>query len=326
MGDSTPILVVSRADLSGLLTPRQVITAVETALQFQAAGSTASPKRLHVHWAGNTLLTMPAAAPGSVGIKIVSVVPRNADRGLPVTNGIMILNDSESGLPFALMDAAELTAQRTGAVGALGVIHMTPRSTASAGIVGCGVQGAWQAIYAASVRPIREIFVFARSSTRMKSFAEIVSRHAPQVRITPCADVNTVLAKTDLIISATTSNEPVLPDDVRRLINKHLISIGSFRPSMQELPDAAYSLVDAIVVDSEFAAQEVGDVINPIRSGLVKDTQIFSIADYVTGRRQADTSRTTVYKTVGAAIYDLFVAHAFYLAARSAGVGREIAL
>lgn len=148
------MLVLSEDDLIGLLPPLQIVAAVEAALRAQEAGHVVAPKRLHVQWDNNTLLTMPAAAEGGLGVKIVSVVPGNAARDLPVTNGIMILNDSETGVPLAIMNAAALTAQRTGAVGALGVKYLTPQETLSAGIVGCGVQGAWQAIFACVVRPI----------------------------------------------------------------------------------------------------------------------------------------------------------------------------
>lgn len=129
MSRCAPILVLSNDDLIGLLRPLQIVAAVEAALCVQDAGDVVAPKRLHVQWDGNTLFTMPVAVQGSLGAKVISVVPGNTARGLPVTNGVMILNDGETGVPFAIMNAAALTAQRTGAVGALGVIYLTPPET-----------------------------------------------------------------------------------------------------------------------------------------------------------------------------------------------------
>jgi ornithine cyclodeaminase/alanine dehydrogenase-like protein (mu-crystallin family) len=320
------MLVLTGRDLTGLLPPLQVIAAVEGALRAQAAGEVIAPKRLHVQWNGNTLLTMPAAAPGSVGVKVISVAPGNTVRGLPATNGIMIVNDAENGLPLVLMHAGALTAQRTGAVGALGIMHLTPQHTSSAGIIGCGVQGAWQAVFACAVRPIKDIFVFSRSMTSFDEFAATVSRYASTVRITRCKDARTLLENTGLVITATTSLEPVLPDEPTLLAGKHFISVGSFRPSMQELPNAVYRLAGSLAVDSEHARHETGDVINPLRSGILKESDVFSIAEYITGVRAAVTARTTAYKSVGAAMYDLFVAQALYGAAQSRGVGTEINL
>jgi ornithine cyclodeaminase/alanine dehydrogenase-like protein (mu-crystallin family) len=142
------MLVLSENDLIGLLPPIQIVAAVEAALRTQESGRIVAPKRLHMQWDSNTLFAMPAATEGELGVKLVSIAPDNTARDLPVTNGVMILNDGKTGVPLALMNAAALISQRTGAVGALGVKYGTPRETFSVGIVGCGVQGAWQAIFA----------------------------------------------------------------------------------------------------------------------------------------------------------------------------------
>ena len=88
---------------------------------------------------------------------------------------------------------------------------------------------------------------------------------------------------------------------------------------MQELPDSVYRLAGLLAVDSEHACHEVGDVINPLGSGLLSETDVFSIAECVTRKRTLNTARTTVYKAVGAALYDLFVARALYQAAEAQG-------
>jgi len=108
-----------------------------------------------------------------------------------------------------------------GAVGALGVKYGTRRETFSVGIVGCGIQGAWQAIFACAVRPIREVFCVSRSTVKFEKFATTVNRHAPGIRITQCHDASELLARTALVVTATTSAEPVLPDESNLLVNKH---------------------------------------------------------------------------------------------------------
>jgi ornithine cyclodeaminase len=290
------------------------------------AGSVVAPPRLHLHWDDHTLLAMPAANRTAAAVKVVSVVPSNASRNLPVTIGAMLLSDGTTGAPLAVLNSGALTAQRTGAVGALGVKYLTPPDIRSVGIVGCGVQGAWQAIFACAVRPVAEIFVYSRSMSSFERFAGLVSRQVPNVRISAVASARELLDRTNLIVAATTSPQPVLPDEPALLANKHFISVGSFRPNMQELPDAVYRLAGQLAVDSEHAAHEVGDVINALHAGLLQPTDVFSIGECVSGQRAVDVSRTTAYKTVGAAMYDLFVAEAFYRAAKTQGVGLEVAL
>lgn len=320
------MLVLNENDLIGLLPPLDIIDAVEAALRAHSVGSIVAPARLHLHWDDHTLLAMPAATKTAAAVKVVSVVPSNASRNLPVTTGAMLVSDGTTGTPLAILNAAALTAQRTGAVGALGVKYLTPTNTRSAGIVGCGVQGAWQAIFACAVRPIAELFVYSRSMGSFERFSMLVNRHVPDVPISVCRNARELLERTSLIVAATTSSQPVLPDEPELLKHKHFISVGSFRPTMQELPDSVYRLAGQVAVDSEHAVHEVGDVINPVRAGLLQQADVFSIGECVLGKRAVDTSRTTAYKTVGAAMYDLFVAEAFYRAAKERAVGLEVTL
>jgi ornithine cyclodeaminase/alanine dehydrogenase-like protein (mu-crystallin family) len=320
------MLVLSHSDLVGLLPPLALVAAVEQAARDLYSGRAIVPKRGHLDWAGNTLLTMPAICASGFGVKMVAVVPGNASRGLPVTSGLMILNDGETGAPVAILDAGSLTAQRTGAVGGLGVKFMTPMNISSMGIIGCGVQGAWQVIVACALRPIREVFCVYRSRESFAKFSETVGRYAPEVALVPCADARDLLTRTDLVITATTAATPVLPDEPALLKGKHFISVGSFKPSMQELPDSVYSLAGQLAVDSEHARHEVGDVINPCKQGLLRDEDVFSIGECVVGSRSVDTTLTTAYKSVGMAIYDLCVAQALHRAALARGSGRELSL
>jgi ornithine cyclodeaminase/alanine dehydrogenase-like protein (mu-crystallin family) len=320
------MLILGNDELIGLVPPLQIIEAVEAALRAQLAGRVNAPKRLHTEGEGSTYLTMPSFGDEFVGVKLVSVIPANATRGLPVTGGIMILIERQTGSPLAFMDAATLTAQRTGAVGALGVKYLSPQNTSSLGIVGCGVQGTWQAIYACAVRPIREVVAFCRSASSFERFATTVHSHVPHVHLTHCATIHELLERAETVIAATPSNVPVLPDEPKLLEGRHFISIGSFKPTMQELPDSVYRLAGFLAVDSEHAVEEVGDVINPLKLGILNERDVFSIGDCVAGRRVIDTASTTAYKSVGSAIYDLFVADALYRAAKLQGMGTEVSI
>jgi ornithine cyclodeaminase/alanine dehydrogenase-like protein (mu-crystallin family) len=320
------MLVLSNRDILTLLNLPTIIGAVrEAALAIQDS-ETVLPERQHLDWPGATLLIMPARVNQSVGVKLVSVVPGNAESGLPVTNGTMLLNDGNTGFPLCLVSADQLTAVRTGAISALSIKYMTPDMISSLGIIGCGTQGAWQAICACAVRPIREIYYWARSSQRELQFIQTVSRHASAVRLTPCASAFELLSKTSLVIAATTSHVPVFPDEPALLRGKHFISIGSFKPSMQELPMSVYRLAGHLVIDSDAAREEVGDVRNPMAAGILRSEDIYHLSDLVDGRHEIDVKKTTVFKGVGLAIYDLFVAQALYLEALRANIGQKVEL
>jgi len=253
-------------------------------------------------------------------------VPGNRARGLPVTNGLLVLSDGETGLPLALLDAAALTAVRTGAVGAMGVKYLTPPDAASLGVVGTGVQGSWVAISACAMRPIRTVYALRRSAASFASFEKALAERAPGVRVVACANVTELLARTGVIVTATTSAVPVLPDAAPLLEGRHFIAIGSYEPHMRELPDSVFRLSGHLVLDSEFARHEVGEAVRPVEQGILPEASVFTIGELVAARRTLDITRTTVYKSAGMALFDLYVARALHEAARRCGVGQEVAL
>ncbi len=230
------MILLSQDEIFELLAPRDAVAAIESALRAQDSGRCSVPQRHHIERAGNTFLAMPAVSDTAAGVKFVAVVPGNAARKLPVTIGVMLLTSADTGVPLALMNAGALTAIRTGAVGALGLKYMTPADTASVGIIGCGVQGTWQAISACAVRPIRKVFALRRTPAKFEHFASTVRRHVPSVEVVASSDVRELLANTGVVIAATTADEPVLPDEPALLDGKHFISVGSYRRAMQELP------------------------------------------------------------------------------------------
>jgi ornithine cyclodeaminase/alanine dehydrogenase-like protein (mu-crystallin family) len=321
------MIALSATDVLRLLTPGETVGLVEAAA-LAAAGSSdwVVPQRQHVKWAQGTLLTMPAIGAGAMAVKLVSVVPGNAARNAPVTNGLLILADAGTGLPLAIMDAAALTAIRTGAVGALGLKYIAPAGVASVGIVGAGVQGAWQAITACAVRPIRTVFALRRSASDFERFRVTLGAHAPGVSVVACASAEEVLSRAEVIVTATTSAEPVLPDDPAQLGGRHFIAIGSYERHMCELPDTVFRLAGHLVLDSEFARHEVGEALRAVEHGALGDADLFTIGELASGRRSVDVTRTTAYKSAGMALYDLYVAKALYEAARRRGVGQEVAL
>ncbi len=304
------MLILSDTDIASLLTLHQIIDAVEGAMIAYEKGLASVQQRMHIDNGDNTFLCMPSFEQKYFGTKLVSVVPENKNRSLPVTNGAMLLNDTTTGAPLALLNASKLTALRTGALGAIGVKYMTPASETTFGLIGCGVQGLHQAIFICAVRPIAKMYFLNRSKEKSDSLIAFLKFHHPGVHVEPCATPEELLKKTNTVVAATTSAIPVLPDNPNLLKGKHLISIGSYKPTMQELPDSIYQLAGKLAIDSEFARREVGDIINPLAKGFLKDEDIFTLGKVVIGEKKINANETTVYKSAGMALFDLFVAKA----------------
>jgi len=316
--------VLDSSQMTSLLSFQQVIAAVEQSMIAYENGEAMVPKRMHLDHEKNTLLCMPSWGSRYFGTKLVTVMPGNKEIGLPVTNGTMMLNDGETGVPLVIFQASKLTALRTGALGAIGIKYMTLADVSSIGLIGCGVQGIHQAAFACAVRKISTIHYLHRSDEGASRLIAFVKNYFPYVVMDRCDTVAELLEKTSIIVAATTSSEPVLPDDENKLRGKHFISIGSYKPSMQELPDAVYRLAGKLFIDSEFARHETGDTINPVKKGLLKEESIFTIGKLITRKVTVDVNKTTVYKSAGMALFDLFVAQAMYEQAVKLGIGTEV--
>jgi ornithine cyclodeaminase/alanine dehydrogenase-like protein (mu-crystallin family) len=322
---SSSLLVLSREVLMALADPAEMIGAMAVAARALAQGALEAPARSHVHAAGATLLTMPVALPDEFGCKLVAVARGNPARGLPTTQGVMLLFDGATGSPVALLDAGALTCQRTGAIAALAIDRLSASGLDRIGLVGCGEQGAWAMICAASIRPLREVLCVSRSDAAFARFLAMVARYAPTLNV---ERVNTPgdLAHLSCVVTATTSSAPVVPDEDQWLAGKLLVSIGSYRPEMRELPLRASALAGAIIVDSPDAAREVGDVILPLESGTIAPNRVFGLTTILDLAERPSLGTTLIFKCVGHAAYDLFAARQFVTAAMLRASGERVNL
>ena len=316
------MLLLNDIQLESLLTPLQLVDTVERAMRSDELNENLVPQRMHVTRADNTYLLMPAYGNTSFGTKLVSVMPANAHSGQPVIRGLYSLNDSKNGALLSLMSASKLTALRTGAIAAVAVRTLTQPNIDSIGIIGPGVQAVWIAICTAAIRPIKRIYVQGRSKKSLNLFLIQMQEHLPDVEIIETENSVSMLEQTETIITATTSDLPVLPNDTALLRDKTFVAMGSYRKTMRELPDPVFQLCGQILIDAPGTKFEVGDVLHPLHQKLVTDENVVTLGSILTNRNQV-RSKTKVFKSAGYALFDLFVAEKLYEAAASRGIGQS---
>jgi ornithine cyclodeaminase/alanine dehydrogenase len=158
------ILYLSRADVETVnLSMREIIELLEIAFREKGEGKVEMPPKPGIHTMPDAFIhAMPAYIPSlrSAGIKWVSGYPENFKRGLPYITGLMILNDVETGLPYAVMDCAWITAMRTGAASALSAKYLARPDSKTVGILACGVQGRTNLEALACLFPIKRIYAY----------------------------------------------------------------------------------------------------------------------------------------------------------------------
>lgn len=322
------MLVLSEKDIFEAASLNDIVDSVETAMILYEEKEFHMPDRVHVDYRGNTLLLMPCFAGKSLGTKLVTLFSENARKGLPVLYGIMILNDGQTGEPLAVLNGAALTALRTGAVGSVSIRHMTPENIQTLGIVGAGVQGFSQARVACSQRKFSAVYVFDIIPEKAASLTNRLQDVLPESQVYQAGTIEHLLKESDVVITATTSLEPVLPNRAEWLQGKHFVGIGSFKPDMREFPEALFRLLKKIYIDTDYAVEESGDLSVPLEKHWIERNQISSLGKFILKKqkRGLGTGETTLFKSVGMALFDVVVSELIANQALEKGLGQEIVL
>jgi ornithine cyclodeaminase/alanine dehydrogenase-like protein (mu-crystallin family) len=290
-------------------------------------GAIEVPLRTNITNAAGTMLYKPALMPASktFAMKAVSIFPGNAERGLPVTTGLMLVNDSDTGLPLALMDAEYLTALRTGAATGLATRTLANPETKVAALIGTGGQAACQLLVMLDVLPLETVYVFSRKPANAESFCREQRESAGACRLVPTSS-RQVLRECGLITTATSSKVPVFTDD-EIAAGVHINGIGSFRPDMSEVPSETVCRATVFVDHREAALREAGDVVNPMTQGrLPADYAPAELGEVLLGERRGRTSleQTTFFKSVGNAAQDIVCAREILVIAEREGLGQIV--
>lgn len=318
------MLVINESTLAQLTDWQGLTDQMIKAMLAYEDGDFAMPDRISMGFSNNSLLLMPAQSGKYFGTKLVSLFPDNPAKNEPVIKGIMVLNNAENGEPLAILNGAKITAIRTAAVSAAGIRFTTRETVRTLGLIGAGVQGMHQILAACQVRPIEKIYILDKYAERAQSFIACLASSLPEVQLLRVSTSEELLENSEVVITATNSNRPVLPDNADLLRNKHIIAIGSYKPQMRELPDSLFTLIDHCFVDVRFALEESGDIIHPIEMGLIKQKQVIPIGSLIRGIVTADTNGTTLFKLVGMALFDLFTAQWFYEKALRLEAGESV--
>jgi len=287
------------------------VSAMEQAFIDTANGVIQVPQRMHIDNGHNTLLLMPCFGGPYFSTKLVSVFPENIKKKEPVIYGAVVLNDGQTGKPLAVMDGSKLTAMRTAAVGALGIQYLAPENVSTLGIVGLGIQGFHQALFACHQRAIKTLWIMDRSSEVMARFAERFTAFYPDIKVVSGNNVGELCNASEIVITATGSHHPVVPDRGDWWKGKTIIGIGSYKPDMREFPDRFFKGIEQVFVDTEAALSESGDLSVPLQKGLIERSQVVPLSDLIMNRVEL-SGETRFFKSVGMAAFDLYGAKLVY--------------
>jgi len=305
------MLFLSDADVMRLLTMHEAIESIEKAFKELSEGTAIILPRTTLMLENGSISQMSACLKkmNIASTKVFGIFPNNAKYNLPTTVATLLANDLRTGKVIAVMEATYLTAIRTGAVSGVATKHLARKDAKIVGILGCGAQGRTQVWAMTEVRKIERIKAYDKVDGRKREFAEEMSKKLG-VDVVPVDSMEEAVKNSDIIITATTSSEPVVKGEWLA-DGAHINAIGSYYPHAREL-DTKTILKAKVVVDLKKAAlEEAGDILIPIKEGaIIKDNIYAELSEIITGKKagRVNDREITVFKTVGLAIQDAAVA------------------
>ena len=302
LGHDAVLAAVSAAD---------AIAHVRTGFAEHHAGTWAMPPKVYLDAAPNgDFRAMPAKGSGLAILKWVTSFPGNPAAGLPVVMGMICVSSAESGEPLALLDVRAVTALRTGAVAAIAAQELAREDAASAGIVGCGLHGAW--------------------AGRCLAAAE----YGPGVCFDPDPEAAGALAG-ELGWEAG-SREDALGCDVVTCITpgaERVVHSADLRPGMHlnmlgaDGPGKAEAEIDAVTACELFCdeweqASHGGELTGAAAAGRITSGDVTELGAVLTGAEPGRSSpeATTLFDSTGLAIQDLAICLAVLEAHRAGTV------
>ncbi|KZO95746.1 NAD-P-binding protein [Calocera viscosa TUFC12733] len=296
------------------------------------------PHRLTVHMPSHTTLFMPSrlASAGGTAMKVVSIPLGHSHNGLPATTIVM---DEESGRVRAVVNARSLTAVRTAAGSALAVSLIGPPEPERLVLFGAGLQMLHHGLILLRMYPsIRSCTVVNRTgNARLESVMKALAKAFPKVLLRSLsssdreneAAIRHCVSDAHIICSATSSTTPLYESDWVQS-GTCIVLVGSYKPTMHEIPYKLVKRASIVVVDSASAClQEAGELI----AAELKPSDLVELGDLLDDEGlplagAVDIAKTegdvTIFKSVGIGLQDVSIASLVVEAAISMGLGTEI--
>ncbi len=230
-------------------------------------------------------------------VKVATVIPSNAQRGLPTVNGAVTLYDDKTGILTALVDFHLVTKWKTAGDSLLSARRLARKDAKNFLLVGAGT------VAKSMVQAYSSLFPDARFTVWSRSRAS-----APAMGLPVADDLQQAVKAADVICTATMATEPLIRGEWLQP-GQHLDLIGAYKPGMREVDDTAMARARLFVDARATTIHHIGELIDPLKSGAITESHI--VADFyddpaVYTRRSDD--EITIAKNGGGAHLDLMTA------------------
>jgi ornithine cyclodeaminase/alanine dehydrogenase-like protein (mu-crystallin family) len=291
--------VFTGRDVEAAVSPDRAVEAVRDAFVAYARGEWTMPPKVYVtNYPAGDFRAMPAIGAGHALLKWVTSFPGNPLQGLPTVTGVVLLSDAENGQLRAVLDAAAVTALRTGAAAVLAAETLGRSDAGAASVIGTGVNGKAAA---------RTFLARGRPVLLWDAVADRARQAAQELHADVAGSLEEALAA-DLVVTVTPGNEVLIHDRALRP-GQHVSLMGADGGGKAEA--AAGELERAhLFCDDWEQASHGGELAHAVEAGVVALDDVTAIGDVLVGTApgRANEQEITMFDSTGLAIQDLAVA------------------
>jgi len=289
---------LSAQQVHAAVSPGRAVEAVREAFVAYARGEWSMPPKVYVPaYPAGDFRAMPALGGGHALLKWVTSFPGNPAQGLPTVTGLVLLSSAEDGRLVAVLDAAAVTALRTGAAAVLAAETLGRKNAGQAAVIGAGVNG--QATARTFLERGRSVLLHDVDRSRAEAAAEELG--------TAVAESPEEALACDLVATVTPAREPLYAEGSLRP-GQHVSLMGADGPGKAEIAAAELARARVFCDDWEQASHN-GDLAHAVERGLVSRSDVVNLGDVLAGQAEGRRSEeeVTVFDSTGLAIQDLAI-------------------
>jgi len=320
-----PFAVVSGAQVEAALHGREaeIVDLVDAAYRLHSAGDSVNPPSYFLRFPdrpSSRIIALPASLGGQVrtdGLKWISSFPENVSAGIPRASAVLILNDHDTGYPFACLEASIISATRTAAFAALAADRLSRgrHRPKRIGFIGAGLIARYiHTFLAATGWSFDEIGVHDLSADSAAGFRGYLEQSGADGRVSVHESAERLIRSSDLVVFATVAGEPHV-DDPSWFEHNPLVLHVSLRDLAPDVVLASTNIVDD--VEHCLKADTSPHLAEQLTGG--RDFLHGTLADVIAGRVTIPATRPLVFSPFGLGVLDLAVGK--YVYDRLAGSG-----
>jgi ornithine cyclodeaminase len=306
----------------------EIVRLVEDTYRWHGDGDSVNPPSYFLRFPDRPtarIIALPASLGGRVrvdGLKWISSFPDNVAAGIPRASAVLILNDHDTGYPFAVLESSIISAARTAASAALAADRLSrgrPRPT-RVGFVGTGLIARYIHTFLAGTGwSFDEIGIHDLSPDSAAGFRGYLERTGTAGAITVHDSAEELIRASDLVVFATVASRPYVSDP------------SCFEHNPLVLHISLRDLAPEILLRSQNVVDDVEHVMKANTSPHLAEQQTGNrrfvtgtLAEIILGRRSVNRSGPIIFSPFGMGILDLAVGKWVY--DQAVGAGQDLRL